>query len=425
MSGGVTPSTVGPVADGVPPRSWAQLLVDPLFGRYFFGRLVSSSGVWIHNIVAAVVAYQLSGSALVVGLVGVAQFLPQFVLAPASGVLADRGNRRRQVIVGRLVVAVGSGGLGLWLAFTDVEPNSDIAAVLISACVVGVGFATGSPAMHAMLPVLVRRNELSAAVALNSAPVTLARAIGPLIGTAVALALGPPFAFAIAAIANVAFAIVLLTLRESDPIRRRTDTSIRVAVRFLGRDRTTLALILGVAAVGIGTDPALTLTPSIAARLGGGAQEVGVFASAFGIGAGVAFLLIPPVWRLVDLATASVFGLVLIGTGLVGLVFSRDVTTSSLSFGLSGMGMSLGLTSLSSLLQQRAPENLRGRIMAFWSMAFLGSRPFAAAADGALADHFSIDAALLTIVAVMVLAVIICRRSVLRRVPLVTNENDL
>ena len=395
------PFEVEHAADDAPPRRWARLLIDPMFGRFFFGRLVSSSGVWIHNVVSAVVAFQLSGSAFVVGLVGVAQFLPQFLLAPASGVLADRGNRRRQVILGRLIVAVGSGALGLWLAFADVEPEVDIAAVVISAAIVGVGFATGSPAMHAMLPVLVRPNELSAAVALNSAPVTLARAVGPIVGTAVALLWGAPFAFALAALSNVVFAIALMTLRGSDPLRMRSDSSVRAAVRFLGRDRTTLILIIGVAAVGIGTDPALTLTPSIAARLGGGAQEVGIFASAFGVGAGLAFLVIPYVWKLVDLAAAGQYGLILIGLGLVGLVFSRDVTTSALCFGISGLGMSLGLTSLSSLLQERAPDSFRGRIMAFWSMAFLGSRPFAAATNGALADYFCIETALLAVIAVV------------------------
>jgi len=418
MTGDPQAPALGVADDVVPPRSWVRLLIDPYFGRFFFGRLVSSSGVWIHNVVSAVVAFQLSGSALVVGLVGVAQFLPQFVLAPLSGAVADRGNRRLQVIAGRLVVAAGSGGLGLWLAFATVEPEVDVVAIVISACIVGIGFAMGSPAMYAMVPVLVRPNELSAAVALNSAPVTLARAVGPLIGAAVALTLGPPFAFALAALANVVFALALVTLRGSDPARRRTDNSVRAAARFLWRDRTTLILILGVAAVGIGTDPALTLTPSIAERLGGGAQEVGIFSSAFGIGAGVAFLIIPLVWRFVDLATAGLLGLTLIAAGLVWLVFSRDVTTSALAFGVSGLGMSLGLTSLSSLLQERVPDSFRGRIMAFWSMAFLGSRPFAAATNGALADFFSIDTALLAVAAVMVAAVIVSRRSVLSRPPL-------
>ena len=76
--------TVRPTTDGeeVPPRSARHLLMDPVFGRYFFGRMLSSVGVWIHNIVAALFAFELTGSAFVVGLVSVAQFLPQLVLAP-------------------------------------------------------------------------------------------------------------------------------------------------------------------------------------------------------------------------------------------------------------------------------------------------------------------------------------------------------
>ena len=75
-------------------RGSYQLMFDPLFGPLFWGKLVSSSGIWIHNIVAAIVAYDLTGSALVVGLVSVVQFAPQLLFAPLSGKMADRGNPR-------------------------------------------------------------------------------------------------------------------------------------------------------------------------------------------------------------------------------------------------------------------------------------------------------------------------------------------
>ncbi len=107
--------------DDAPARSSWQLLKDPVFGPFFTGKLLSTAGIWIHNIVAAILAWELSHSALVVGLVSVAQFGPQLLFAPLSGAMADRGDRRRQLVLGRLIAAFGSGGLGVWIAVVGVD----------------------------------------------------------------------------------------------------------------------------------------------------------------------------------------------------------------------------------------------------------------------------------------------------------------
>lgn len=402
---------MGPApSDAIPPRGWLRLMFDPLFGRYFLGRLLSSGGMWIHNVVAAVLAFQVSGSAFIVGLVSVAQFLPQLLFAPISGTMADRGDRRRQVIVGRLVVAAGSGSLALWLQFTDWGSGPDTAALLVSAAVVGIGFVTGGPAMHAMVPALVRPNEISAAVTLNSAPVTLSRAVGPVIGTAIALTAGPPTAFAIAGACNLAFAVMLLGLRVPPNKKSTGDRSMRPAFAFLRQDRTSAIVLAGVAAVGIAADPAITLAPSLSDRAGAGLALVGVFASAFGVGAGLGFLLIPALRRLIGLVRYGTAGFGAAAAGLVILVFSHHPAVSVIAFVVSGVGMTLALTSLSAQLQERLPEELRGRIMALWSMGFLGSRPLAAALDGAIADLVSVEAALIVVAATALVAMWFCRR---------------
>ena len=85
------------------PRSSYRLMVDPVFGPFLWGKVVSSAGIWIHNIVAAIVAFEITGSTFVVGLVSAVQFGPQLFLAPLSGKLADRGNAVLQIVVGRLL----------------------------------------------------------------------------------------------------------------------------------------------------------------------------------------------------------------------------------------------------------------------------------------------------------------------------------
>jgi hypothetical protein len=143
------------------------------------GKLLSTAGIWIHNIVAAILAFQLTRSAFVVGLVSVAQFAPAAALRAAQR--RHRRPRRptRQLVLGRLIAAAGSGGLALWIALVGVDGLPGAAPVVGAALVVGIGFVVGGPAMHALLPTLVRPGELASAIALNSVPFTVARAGGP------------------------------------------------------------------------------------------------------------------------------------------------------------------------------------------------------------------------------------------------------
>lgn len=397
-------------ADEVPPRSWARLLLDPVFGRFFLGRTLSSTGIWVHSITGAVLVYEITRSAFMVGLVSVAQFIPQVLLAAFTGSLADRGNRRRQVMAGRLVVVAGAGALALWVGVLGPDAPGTEWAVVASALVVGIGFVTGGPAMHAMVPSLVRPQELASAVTLNMLPVTLSRAVGPAVGAAIALTAGPAVALAVAAAGNLAFVLLLRRLavpqEERDPA---SDKSMRAAFAYLRADPTVAVLLGGVAAVGIGADPAITLAPAVSAEMGFGTSQTGTFAAAFGAGAGVAFLLIPGLRRLVGLAWSATVGLLLLATGYVGVLAVVTPWGAVPGFAVSGVGMTFAVTGLSALLQQRLPDRLRGRVMALWSVGFLGSRPFAAALNGAVADLLSVAAALALVAALMVAAACLCR----------------
>jgi MFS family permease len=401
------------------PRGLVGLLGDRVFGPFFVGKLLSTAGIWIHNIVAAILAYELTRSAFVVGLVSVAQFLPQLLFAPLSGAVADRGDRRRQLVLGRMIAAAGSGGLALWIALVGVAGLPGAAPVVGAALIVGIGFVVGGPAMHALLPTLVRPGELASAIALNSVPFTVARAGGPAIGAAIAVAAGPQVAFAIAAGTNLLFAAVLLWL----PIGGRphqepgADRSVRAGLRHVRRDPTLLWLLVGVGAIGVGADPAITLTPPLSDGLGRGSELVGVFASSFGVGAGVAFLVLGLLRRRLGLPRLGTLGLGLMATGMAALTVAPSAATAIGAFGIGGAGMTLALTSLSTQMQERLPDGIRGRVMALWSVAFLGSRPFAAAVNGAVADTVGVDAALLVVVGVLAVAAWVARPARLAPVP--------
>jgi MFS family permease len=401
----------GPQDVAATPRGSLGLLVDPVFGPFFAGKLLSTAGIWIHNIVAAILAFQLTRSAFVVGLVSVAQFAPQLLFAPLSGAMADRGDRRKQLVLGRLIAAAGSGGLASWIALVGVDGLPGAAPVVGAALVVGIGFVVGGPAMHALLPTLVRPGELAAAIALNSVPFTVARAGGPALGALVAASAGPEFAFAIAAAANLAFAGVMVWLPIGGrPVQEPgADRSARAGLRHLKVDPTLVLLLVGVGAIGIGADPAITLTPPLSDGFGRGSELVGVFASSFGVGAGLAFLVLSRARRLLGLPRLGTVGLALLAMGMLALTVTPVPSLAVLAFGTGGAGMTFSLTSLSTQMQERLPDGLRGRVMALWSVAFLGSRPFAAAVNGAIADAWSVEAALVVVAALLLVAAWLCR----------------
>lgn len=387
------------------PRGSLRLVADPLMGPFFLGKLVSTIGVWVHNIAAAIVVFQLTSSAALVGAVSVGQFLPQLILTPWSGARADRADRRRQLVTGRLIGATGSGGLVVWIPTVGLEGTTGAAAVIAAAVVVGIGWSLGGPAMQALVPSLVPRAELAAAVALNSLPPTIGRACGPALGALLVAWSGPTVAFAVAGATHLLFAVILVSLPLRDSRRRRPrDGSILAGLRYVRGDRAVAAVLVGGTAVGIGADPVVTLTPPLADSLGAGPGLVGALATAFGIGSLATFTVLGWIRARLGLPRLATAGLLAFAAGLALVAVSPAAVPALICFGVAGSGMTCALTSLVTLLQQRSPENLRGRLMALWSVTFLGSRPLAAALDGVLADVASANVALLCVAALLVLA---------------------
>lgn len=389
-------------------------MIDPVFGPFLLGKLLSFTGIWVYSVVAAIVAFELTGSAFVVGVVTAAQFAPQLLLAALSGRLADRGNPAIQVVLGRLLVGGGSGGLAAWIWLTGgVDELGSATPVAVASLVVGLGLVVGGPAMQAMVPSMIRPGEMTAAMALETIPMTVARAGGPVLGAAVAGQFGVVAAFALAGFFNLVFALIVLALRLSRAPARDADadTSMKAALRHVRKDASLGVLLLGIAAVGVGVDPSLTLAPALAHDLGGGAQLVGWLTSSFGIGAGIGFALFSPLHHFAGLQRLSGGGLLLIALGLGAAAVSWTAPVALLAFGLSGVGMTLAFASITSQIQDRSPDALRGRIMALWFLGFLGARPFSAGLSGLLADEVSVDVAFLSIALVVGVVAYLCRPS--------------
>lgn len=412
-------------SDGTAPRRALRLLADPVVGWFFTGRFTSVMGAWMHNIAAAIFMFELTGSATMVGAASIAQFLPVLLLTPWSGVLADRGDRRRQVIYGGIVSTAGSAALALWIVV-----GSDASlpwAVLGTALLVGIGFALEGPPLQSLLPSLARPSELNALVALNSMPLTFARAAGPAVGAILIKEVGAETAFAASAVGQFSFVVIMFFLRTSGAEEPASNGAanpgllpglppgplpgLLPGLLWIWRDRAVLAMLLGTAAIGIGADPSVTLTPSLAAKFNGHEVMVGALASSFGLGAAAGFLLLGTGRRLMGLTRLAPAGLAVMTLGLVGAGLSPGAATAMCALAVAGIGMTLAGTALTTLILNRSPAGLRGRVMAIWFVAMLGTRPMAAGVSGALTDAVNVTFALCCVAAVVLVGAWVVRPS--------------
>jgi MFS family permease len=374
------------------PRGALQLMFDPTFGGLFWAKILSVIGVWMHCIVAAVVVFDETGSALMVGLVGVVQFGPQLFLSPLSGKWADKGNPARQIQLGRLLCTTGSVSIALCLiALPDLSSLGTTIVVLAGSSLVGIGFVVGGPAMQSIVPSLIRPGELPTAMALNSVPMTLGRMAGPIVGAYLTAEVSAAAAFLISAALSFVFVVFIAfaTLPKPPTHRAGTDYRVRTALRYVRKDRQLLLALLAVAAVGFASDPSITLAPSMAAELGGGTHLVGWLTAAFGGGAAIGLATLAIARGRVSSVLASTAGLCGMTLGSAALALAQTAPVALLGFGLAGLGFGWAMTGLSTVIQEHAPDELRGRIMALWMVGFVGSRPAAAAILGGAADHWS------------------------------------
>lgn len=395
-------------------RSALGLMFDPVFGALFWGKMFSVVAVWTHGIVAAIVMYDATRSALMVGLVGVVQFAPQLILSPTSGKWADTGNPARQILLGRVLCIAGSGSVAMWLFLEPgLQGTATAIPILLGTGLVGFGFVVGGPAMQSIVPNLIRPGELSTAMALNSIPMTIGRIAGPATGAYLAAHFGSATGFAVSAGLHLIFAVFLVAVRfPAPPVRRSgADYRVRAALKYVWADRPLLLALIAVTTVGFASDPSITLTPSMADELGGGARLVGTLSAVFGIGAAVGMVALALMRGRMASARVSSIGLAGLAAGGAVLAIAAGPAVAMAGFALAGLGFGWAMTGLSTVVQERAPEELRGRIMALWLVGFLGSRPIAAALLGGTADVVSVQAAFAVAAALTLAVTLWCRPS--------------
>jgi MFS family permease len=392
------------------PRAVWRLVRRRDFGPYFLGNALSASGTWFQNLAAALLIFRLTHSALLLGVLNFCQFIPILVLTPWAGAIADRVDRRKLLFVTQSL-AVGLAGALALLAWGG---QATTWVVIADTLALGVVSAFSAPAQQALIVSLVGEDEVPTAVALNSMTFNIARALGP-VGAALSVHyLGIPASFAINALSYTVFVAALCVVRPPPQARAtREESRVRDSIRLL-RTRPELAAFLGiVAVVGFASDPVNTLSPAFAREFGRPDTWAGLIVGVFGAGAVTAALIVAG--RVAGSRWRMAATLLLLGGGVAAFALSPWLLLGLVFVFVGGFGYLASNTAATTRLQLGVQESQRGRIMALWSLAFLGLRPFASLLDGLIARTWSVRAAGVVLAMPAILAGSAVALSALRR----------
>jgi MFS family permease len=370
-----------PVTTG--PRAALRVAGSRDFAPYFLGNALSASGLWFHNLAASLLVFRLTGSELLLGVLAFAQFLPMLVLVPWTGAAADRFDRRRVVVLAQLV-ATALAALVAALAWMG---HAGAGAVIAISLGLGVTNAFTIPAAGALLASLVQPGDLPTAVGLNSMTYNIARAVGPTLAAVTVATLGIPAAFAVNSISYVALVLGVLAVRPR-AVRPSASAPLRESVRLLRREPRLAGLLVIVMLVGVAADPINTLAPAFAEAFGRPDTHAGYVIGVFGAGAVAAALVLAG--RVTGSRQRLARTLAALGAGVVVFAVTPWLPLALPVLFLAGFGYLATGTAVTARLQLGVEESQRGRIMALWTVAFLGVRPFASLVDGAIAGAFGV-----------------------------------
>ena len=356
---------------------------------FFTGQGVSLIGTWMTRIATSWLVYRLTGSALLLGLVGFAGQIPSFLLAPLAGVLIDRWNRHRLLVVTQVLAMLQSAALaGLTLAGVI-----NIWHILLLSLFQGLINAFDMPARQSFVVEMVeRRADLANAIALNSSMVNAARLLGPSIGGVIIAAVGEGWCFFLDAVSYLAViaSLLLMRLAQRRPAAAQSKVlhELLAGWRYVAGSPPIRSILLLLALVSLVGMPYTVLMPIFASSvLHGGPHTLGFMMAATGVGAlsGAVFLAnrrsVLGLGKIVP-AASGIFGI-----GLIGFSLSRVLWLSLPLLVVTGLGFMVQMAASNTLLQTLVEDDKRGRVMSFYTMAIMGITPFGSLLAGTLAHR--------------------------------------
>ncbi len=374
-------------------RSMVRAFRHRNFRLYFGGQSISLVGTWVQQIALGWTIYQLTHSSLLLGLVSFAGQLPLFLLTPFAGVLVDRWNRHRTLIVTQSLSMLQAFALALVVSTHMLRVWNLIALNILA----GIILAIDLPTRQSFIVDMVGSGrDLPNAVALNSFVITGGRMLGPAIAGLLLTIVTPAVCFSINAVSYMPVVAALLAMRvkKSAPITVHSSAlddlteGVRYAIGF-PPIRTVLLLVGLVSLLGM---PYAVLMPIFAAEiLHGGAHTLGLLMTAPGIGAlfGTIYLASRKSIRGAGIRVAA--GALIFGSGLIVAGLAHGLIVALFALFFVGLGMIVQLAISNTLLQTIVDDDKRGRVMSLYTMAFMGMAPFGSILGGALANHIGVQ----------------------------------
>jgi MFS family permease len=395
-------------------REAFRALAHRNFRLFAFGQLVSLVGTWMQTVAESWLVYRLTGSSLLLGAVGFASQIPVFLLATAGGAVADRGNRHR-ILIATQTSAMLLAGIYAVLTLTH---RIRVPHVFVLAALLGVVNAFDIPTRQAFVRDMVGREDLMNAIALNSSMFNGARVVGPAVAGLLVASVGEGWCFAINSASYIAVIGGLLAMKLPPFARKETAASLAELLggfRFVASAAPVKALLLLVGVLSFCGMPYAVLMPVFSDQiLHSGARGLGMLMAASGCGALVGSLLLAARRGISGLGTWVAVAGVTFGLSAIAFSFSRSLVLSVVLLVPVGMSLMVQMASTNTLIQAMVPDELRGRVMAVYSMMFMGMAPFGSMVAGVVAEHLGAPTAVAAGGSVCVLGALLFRASLPR-----------
>ena len=365
---------------------------------FFGGQLISLTGTWMQQVALMWLVYRLTNSAILLGVVGFASQMPLFILSPFAGVLADRLNRHRVIIVTQTLSMLQA----LVLTVLTLGGIISVWHIVALSAFLGLVNAFDIPTRQSfLLDMIERKEDLANAIALNSSMFNGARLVGPSIAGLIIAALGEGLCFLFNAVSYVAVIVALLAMRikrqkppELKP--QRVLEGLREGFHYAFGFVPIRSILLLIALVSLMGMPFTVLMPIVAKDiLHGGPHTLGFLMGSTGVGALTGALLLASRKNVLGLSRWIAAAAGTFGVGLVAFSFSQTLWLSIVLLFIIGLGMMVQMASSNTILQTITDDDKRGRVMSFYTMSFMGMIPFGSLLAGSLAGTIGAPATLL------------------------------
>jgi MFS family permease len=357
------------------------------FRLFFGGQSISVIGTWMTRVATSWLVYRLTGSALLLGTVSFAGQIPTFLLAPIAGVIVDRIDRRKVLVWTQALAMLQS----LALAWLTLSNRITIGEVLALSAFQGLINAFDMPARQSFMVQMVEdRADLSNAIAINSSMVNMARLVGPSLAGLLIAVKNEGWCFLVDGISYIAVIISLLLMRvprvHEQRARTSTLTQLKEGWTYVTGFVPIRTILLLFALLSLMGWPFMVLMPIFAAKiLHGGPHTLGFLMGAVGVGSLASALSLVLRRSVRGLTRVIPVSAAIFGIGLIFFGFSHTLWLSMVMMLITGFGMMQGLTGSNTIIQTLVDENMRGRVMSYYTMAFVGMAPFGSLLAGALA----------------------------------------